>query len=313
MGLAILAAPALSKGEQIRFSRPAKEIAAPSKPDENLPETQSKRVDFSAPGIPAPVIQQQTIIRLPPREEDEDEEDRFSTRGSRRSTDPRRERDGAAGKNLLTPREAFPRDRWRGEPSGPRPEMERALSPVMEFDWDARETSTYQDSSRLDKNAPGDRTMDRKRGAMANREPYGFQNEVLPSSPLSDLFSSRPKEKPGRELLDRRAAFEQMLNPGASIAGRPPGSLEPVPAVPVPNTATPLGVPVFGATAFNPKSADPRDTFNVRDRLHNPMLEDIGKKYSSPSVKPPSSAIDSRLQSPLSRQPTTREFPARKF
>src|SRR5688572_12924247 len=82
---AVLVATAVSNAEQIRFSKPAKEIPAPYKPDENLPETQSKRVNFSTPGIAAPVIPQQTIIHIQPRYEDED--DRLSSRASPRSSE----------------------------------------------------------------------------------------------------------------------------------------------------------------------------------------------------------------------------------
>src|SRR5687767_608194 len=112
---AILVATAASKAEQIRFSKPAQEIPAPYKPEENLPETQSKRPNFSAPGVAAPVMPQQTIIHIQPRYEDED--DRLSTRASRHSSDPRRDprpgRDSVTGQNSLTPREAFPGELWR--------------------------------------------------------------------------------------------------------------------------------------------------------------------------------------------------------
>lgn len=308
----VLVAQAALKAEQIQFSKPAMEIAAPSKAEENLPETRSKRLDFSAPEVARPIIPQQTIIRIQPREEDED--DRFSPRDSSRPTDPRRRKDPASARNSLAPRETYPGELWRGEPPGfRRPDSQRALSPVMDFDWDARESATYQGGSALENRSSGERDVARKRGAPANRDQYGVQNEVLPSSPFSDIFTSRPKEKPSRELLERRAAFEQMLNPGVGIAGRTPGSLEPVPALDVPKSAPSLVMPAIGGAALNPKSADPMQAFNVHERLRGPMLEDIHKRYSAPSASASSTAIDSRLQTPLNRQPTARDFPTRRF
>ncbi len=300
------------RAEQIKISKPAVEIAGPVKVEENLPETRSKRLDFGERDVAVPLMRPpQTIIRIQRQENDEDE--RFSPRGSKRVTDPsRRDSDYFNARNSFGARDARPAQPWNAEPSGfDKSDSQQALSPVMQFDWDARDSSASQRGSFQGTGHSTGRDAARKQPA---RDENRARNETFEASPFRDLFAVQPKEKPSRELVERRAAFERLLNPNAGMAGRSPGSLEPLTALQAPKSAPSIAIATPGVAKFDSRPTDPMQAFNVQhDRLRGPAMDDINKKYSTPAPGASSTPLNSRPQTPLNRQPTTREFPTRKF
>jgi hypothetical protein len=324
--LAVLAGGVPLRADQIEFSKPAVEIATPAKAEEFLPATTSKRLGFDTPQMAPPVVvrQQPAIIRRAPREEDE-EEDRLPFRNSSRSGDTT-----SRNRSVRDPREtklpdALAHPRTGREPLGlERPDSQQALAPVMDLNWDAGESkknptrATLGRSGYGERNDPNDRDRDRSEGHkpafFSGREEDVDRNSGFQVARFSDLFGGAPKEKPSQEILDRRATFEQLLNPGAAVAGRTPGSLEPVPSLD-PTTVVPgLPMPTLGRLKGESRSADPMQAFNVQqDRLRGPSIEDVNRKYSKPASGNSSPALESRFQTPLNRQPTMRELPTRKF
>jgi hypothetical protein len=137
---------------------------------------------------------------------------------------------------------------------------------------------------------------------------------------FSEVFAGRDtrtheKREPSQAMLDRRAAFEQMLNPSAGVAGRMPGALEPVPSLSVPAVSAPgLAIPSIVPPKALVIPADPTVAFNEKhDRLRGRSLEDVNKKYTRPAPAAPQPGVETRFQTPLHRQPVTREFPSRRF
>jgi hypothetical protein len=128
------------------------------------------------------------------------------------------------------------------------------------------------------------------------------------------LFSSRPKEKLGRELLERRAAFEKLLNPNAELAVKSPNSLDPVSALdparpPVTGVMPTLGMPKIAAG-----NRDPMQAYNQQQTsLRGPRMEDVNSRYAPPTGSSAAPNTESRFQRPLSRQPTFHDMPKRKF
>ena len=211
------------------------------------------------------------------------------------------------------------RERSGREPFGLElPDSQRALSPVMDFNWDAREAARSRNPSAFGGSEPGDRDerSERFRPAFsAGRQQETVLERSFQGTRFSDWFGGGPKEKLSQDILDRRAAFEQLLNPSAGVAGRAPGSLEPLPSLEKAALAPGLPMPAtIGRTKGQMNTTDPMEAFNQQhERLRGPSLEDVNKKYASPKSAPASSTVDPRFQTPLNRQPTSREFPTRKF
>ena len=238
---AIIPAFLMVRAEQIQFSKPAVEIATPAKAEEFLPET-SKRLNFDSPQIAPPVIMPQSTIipRLPrPGEEDEDEE-RFPLRRTGRSEESGRRKFGDRfGDRDTRGRAMAPDDlfasRSRKDPFALEfPDAQRALSPVMDFNWDARETAksrNYSPFGGLDPDDREERTDALKPSFSAGRPQEELSERSFQVARFSDWFGGSPKEKPSPDIVNRRAAFEQLLNPSVGVGGRAPGSLEPLPAL----------------------------------------------------------------------------------
>ena len=77
--LVVFAAAATLNAEQIQFSKPAVEIAAPPKGEQYLPSIKEERIEFGAPAVAPTIVRPEAaIIRRAPRdgEEEEDEDGR---------------------------------------------------------------------------------------------------------------------------------------------------------------------------------------------------------------------------------------------
>lgn len=321
VALTVLAAPALPGAEPIRFSKPAVEIAAPDRAEPRLPEARVKGFDFSTPPGAAPMTQpmmsQPSIILLEPRGRNEEETDDRSGRrnlrdlhklpGSIRDQGEQNQKDPrfSAGATLLNPpypnRVNMPglNDSLR---TG-RPENSRSLSPVTNFDWEERDSTTE----------PGGSSFQNQKD-QRNRDPFAVQDDKSETATrnrsLFDLFSARPKEKPTPDQIEHRAAFEQLLNPHAAVAIKGPNSLNPVSAL---NSSRPPSSTTL--PTINAGSRDPMQAYNQQQtRLRGPRMEDVNSRYAPRSDAPTATKkTESRFQTPLSRQPTMHDIPNRKF
>jgi hypothetical protein len=321
--VAVVATALAVRAEQIQFSKPAVEIAAPARAEEFLPSTSSKRLDFDAPQVAPPVMMPQATIigRLPRHDEADEEEKRFSRHhrpGRWEESGLRKLSDRDSRDRIMAPKDGFP-SRPNTDSFGLElPGSQRALSPVMDFNWDARDAAKSRNASFFG----NPDTVDRNERSELFRSAFsagGQQESVSERSfqgaRFSDWFGGGPKEKPSQDILERRTAFEQLLNPDAGVAGRAPGSLEPLPSLDRTTLAPGLPMPtISGRPKGQMNAADPMEAFNQQhSRLRGPSLDDVNKKYDRPKSAPVSSVVDSRFQTPLNRQPTSREFPTRKF
>lgn len=313
MTLGLAGAVTATAGEPIRFSKPAVALAAPAKEQADLPELRTKRMGFSAPEMEPSVAQPPPpILRVPPRDEKRDDR-HWLLRDPKIFSDPDRDSGETTSANPHSGRTASP---WSNDRLGMQtPDSMRALAPVTDFNWNARESGSHQrDVFGNNPSVKGDRNDTRPRSPFGTREDSSAGSDAFRPSPLFEMFGARPKEKPNTGPSERRAAFEQLLNPSAGPAGKGPNSLEPV--VGAPDTAkrsAPLALPTIGGSKLESKPTDPMTAFNQQhDRLRGPVFEGIEKKYSTPAAAP-ISPLDPRYQTPLNRQPTVHEFPARKF
>jgi hypothetical protein len=311
MGLGFLVAVTSGgAGEPIRFSKPAVALAAPTKEQSKLPEPRSKGMDFSAPDLEPPMaVPPQPVVRLQPR--DEKREDlHWLLRTPKMFSDPDEpdsERSSPANPNF--PGNVFLRPPGGSDPFVmPSPDSSRALAPVTDFNWDARDANHR--SREGGKAAQNDA---RTRSPFAGHNVSDADSRLNAGRPalIRDLFNAQPKEKPRAVEIERQAAFHELLNPNAEPGGQGPNSLHPV--VNAPDVKLPvLGIPSI-AGQINSKSVDPMTAFNQRhERLRGSGVEDINKKYSTPPP-PARPSLDPRLPPPLNRQPAVHEFPTRKF
>ncbi len=321
--LAVLAGGIPLLADQIEFSRPTVEIATPVKAEEFLPETTTKRLGFQSPQMLPDVIRPQpAIIRRSTREEDENE-DRFPFRNSNRSGETALRKRSARDSRETTLPDGLSHPRTGRDPFAlDRQESQPALAPMMDLNWDARESSKNPNHATLGRYGSGERKDRNDRERNDERKPAFFagrsedvdRENGFQTARFSDLLDLSPKEKPSQEILDRRASFEQLLNPGTAMAGRTPGSLEPVPSLDGATVVPGLPMPTIGRMKAETRSADPMQAFNgQQDRLRGPTIEDVNRKYSRPASAQSSSTLDSRFQTPLNRQPTVRELPSRRF
>lgn len=330
--LALGGAALVGRGESIQFSKPAVSIAEPSRMVENAPPAESRRLSIDAPDIAPPVIMPMptVIIRRERLDRDDEENDDprrlpYASRNEReeplwRGNSRRQSSASARSTRFESPlgADAFPFQRGTFH----QPDSQRGLSPVTDLNWDARDNKVEKDNSLFGK--PGDSRWDERNAARltmfaddADRDVGG--GKMFQPTRFSDLFGNREprmheKQEPSQAMLDRREAFERMLNPSVGIAGRMPGALEPVPSLGPAAPAAGFGVPTIAPAKVAVKLADPTEAFNQKhDRLRGPTLEDVNKKYSQPAPPAAQPGLESRFQAPLNRQPITREFPTRRF
>jgi hypothetical protein len=331
--LTICSSPALPGAEPIRFSKPAVAIAAPDRAEPKLPESRVTGLDFSAPPVAAPMTQPMmvppSIIFLDPRDRkggrEDESDDRTGRRdlydlkelrklpGLRRDQREQGQKDlrGSDGNTTLNPfnpnRTKLPglNDPWQ---TG-RSENSPSLSPVTKFDWEESDSSVETGGS-----------SSRNRKGQRNRNPNPFdvqtdEEDGSPRSPSSfDLFSSRPKEKPSRELIEHRAAFEKLLNPNTELAIKSPNSLDPVSELDPTRPASSVTMPTLGQPKINGSAHDPMQAYNQQQTsLRGPRMEDVNSRYAPSTSASSAPNIPARFQTPLSRQPTMHDLPSRKF
>jgi hypothetical protein len=330
---AFLAAAAVVNAEQIQFSKPAVEIAAPVQGEHFLPATKEERLQFETPAMAPPVIMPEpAIIRRGSRDEEEDVNERSSFRNGRlqaarpngrnSETTLLRRRSDSGRRDALSPDSYEQMRANKDKFSLDRPENSKALAPVTDLGWDGRDSqkSRSPSSGWMGRDNGKEGEPDAKRPILPftfGREEEEMRNNGFKSGRLTGWFGEETKAKAAQEVLGRRAAFEQLLNPGSGVAGRMASSLEPLPSLnesraPIPG----LTLPTIGQMKSDVRVTDPMQAFNAQqDRLRGPALDDPNRKYAQPAAAPApaASTASSRFQTPLNRQPTAREFPSRRF
>lgn len=307
----------VSAGDAIRFSKPAIAIAAPPKIESNLPEIRERGLDFSdqnpdqapaAPFRPSPP----PMMRNDPRNEEPDNT-HWLLRTPKIFTDPgeekaRKQARQEARDNPFAPKtenQRAPSPFMKDMATQMRSDASRSLSPVTDLDWRPGDPANGRKESRRD--GPG------AASPYAQRDDLPFGPETGRPTPLIDLTGGRPPEKLSASQKQRRTDFEQLLNPNAGPAGKGPNSLQPVVDAANAKSSTPA-IPTAGASAFDPRSADPMHSLNQqRDRLRGPVLEDVNKRYNPVPASGSGSPYDSGNNAQKTRPPLTREFPTRKF
>lgn len=306
-------------GESIQFSKPLLAIVVPPKPLENLPEARTRTIDFSGPEVEQPAVMPRSpVMRANPREEKEKKDDRhWLLQDPKIFSDPNRDQE-EANKDKVQPGLGKKLSPETGKPRDPlnlkRPGAPGSLTPEGDFNWQAHDTVRRPDDA-LWANRPG--SLEKKN----ERSPVGLRDESTKNGLYFDAFNTRPKEieKPTRAQLERRASFEELLNPGhanVGLSGRLPGSLDPVtsPDAVVAPAVAKLPGPVVPNVST--KTADPMQAFNLQhERLRGPVFEDPYKKYSNPNATPSAAptAIQPNQLSPLMRSSAPHEIPSRRF
>lgn len=302
-------------GEAIRFSKPAVPLAAPPKAESDLPEERERGLDFSNPNFEPPVA---PPVRPPPpmlRQEPRDVE-RDSTPKLLRTpamfTDPeeekaRKEALKEARNNPFAPvteKKPAPSPFTKDMSAQMRSDEPRSLAPITELDWQPGEAGRDRNDARRGRSGAGQYQL--------RSEDSQFGPESGRATPLFDFSGARPPEKPTPAQLQRRADFEQLLNPNAGPAGQGPNSLQPVINAADAKSAVPV-LPAGGGSGFDPRATDPMSVLNQqRERMRGPVIEDVNKRYNPLPAPAAGSPYDSG-GTPLNRKPLTREIPSRKF
>lgn len=322
----------LMAGERIQFSKPAVDLAMPGK-EANLPEPRERTMEFGSappPGMDAPMQVRPQIIPLPNRRREEEDLSPLALRDpNRRFERAMQDRDRVNGRDPMDLRDPArmrnPSQRelengvapnsWPIDPANPRRNDEaRSLSPITEFGWEAREPGRRSTEVGRSGRNSADRENQRE---PRERSPFdaaeNSSGDAYRSSSPFEIFPSRTKEKPTAQQLERRANFEKLLNPSADPVVKGPGSLDPVDSAASPQ-ATGLQMPILGrGMTPNQPPTDSTTAFNrQQDRWKGPVFDSAYKKYAPPAAAIPS-PIAAPLQTPLNRQPTTHEFPTRRF
>lgn len=335
-------------GEPIRFSKPAVPIAIEEK-EQEMPKARARGFDFPGADLAQPMVlppqQPQPFVRMERKDREEDHVPRL-LRTPKMFSDPEEEkRRNEAESGFWASRQNWNSAQQSPFSSGAHPVQKKenkaaALSPETDFQWRPEETLERRDESpwnarRNDDDRRDLRERDRERnglrdherghdaeGALASgfnpltprREETAFEAHGMRNNWATDLISAaQPKQKPTTAELERRAAFEQLINPNAPVGGK--GLVDSLQPVVKAEDASPanLAVPTLGMRGVpQPASRDPMDELNRRhERLRGPVMEDINKKYSATPQKPVTT-YQPAYQSPLMRQPTEREFPTRR-
>ncbi len=334
LALASSASLFLSGAERIRFSRPAVPLAQPGQEFTSLPEPKEPNMDFGssvppsaldsasqmrARRIPLPIRRPEPedlsplALRDPNRKFEQAMQDKDRMNGR----DPLDLRDPSKMRDATQPgpeKEAAPAA-WSLDPSNIRRKNEgRSLLPTPEFGRDELESGRRSaESGRTGRNAT-DREKQRERNPFDVVEKIG--NDAYRSGSPFEIYSPQSREKPTAQQMERRAAFEKLLNPSAESTVKGPGSLDPVTANAAPaQPVAGLHLPVLGRGTSLPGQSptDPTVTFNrQQERWSGPVFESEHKRYMPPAAAAPSPTA-APFQTPLNRQPTVREFPVRRF
>ncbi len=324
VALSVVVAALAARGEPIRFSTPAVPLVAPAREQVGLPEARSKGFGFE-PEInqPMPQVRSAPVRIITPRDDqDRDMNDRRWTRDSRMFPEPNDKlTDKPVDPRAMAPEKK--RSPWLRENLGMKaPETVRSLAPVDEFGWDPRKAASPKNAFTPATAFGGNQREDFIRSPFATLDERNRKIDSTRSSPMFDTFGAQliEKERLTAGQKARAAEFHQMLNPAAGPA-RVPGALEPVVAVAgTANRNTPLTAPTLGGltpaqSRLDAGLADPMTAFNRQNTsVRVGGFSEFDKKPAAPAIRPqPASSIEANFAIPLNRQPTTREFPKRKF
>jgi hypothetical protein len=307
--LALVCTDQLVWADAIQFSKPVVAIAVPPKEEVEIIERRAKTIDFSGASAQQPVVQQpqpQPVRRVEPREREEAEEISKS----------RLHRDSQNPFDVLDRPDA--RDPFAAKKSSltdERIDSTRALAPVNDFSWDPRRQDIHTKNSVTERRSGFRDDGSWRRDDSAQRKGHAENNEGNALDSITGHVA-RQKEKPTPARAEYRAAFERLINPTATISSRPAGSLEPVTESDIAKPAPPPVVPPgFARTKSDNGPIDPTEAFNIRHVYGGSEWYEREKKYASPTSRKPGtlSERESLFQTPLMRQPTVHEFPARKF
>jgi len=317
-------------GDAIIFSKPSVPIASPPR-DESIPEPRAPIFDLSLPAPQQPIVTPppEAIIRVPGRNEIPDDRHPL-LREPRIFSDPDEEKKRKeARENPLSTVSAAargPSPFLYDVMSPERQEQLRALSPVREMNADSRNILGQRNGLGWER-SPWDNSSDGDRRELDQlRSPFNPRDDARRYDPrfdsradlrgdfarpgsFSDALGGRMKEKMTPAQLERRAEFEQLINPNSAVPGRGPNALEPVANAADARPAN-LAIPTVGGARVSPH-VDPMTTFNQQhERLRGPVVEDVNKKFNSQASPSPYSG---NSQTPQKLPPLTREFPQRKF
>ena len=279
----------------------------------------------SAPpsGVDA-MMQRPQMIPIPSRRREEEELSPLDLRNpNRKFEQAMKDMDRRTGRDPLDLRDPSKmrdpsRRGWDNDPSSSDPlnpkrkDEPRSLSPITEFGWEARDAGRRStESGRSGNNAKDREKTPRERSPFDVPENPG-SDASRPSSPF-EMFASRTREKPTAQQLERRAGFDKLMNPNAELVAKGSGSLDPVDAAAAPPPAgSPIPMLGRGLTPLPPLS-DPTAAFNrQQERWKAPSFDSAYQKYAAPAALAPA-PVAKPLQVPLNRQPTTHEFPGRRF
>jgi hypothetical protein len=285
-----------------------------------LPEPRSRGMDFASPEVERPMTvppPQQPIVRVE-RRDDPEAGLHPLLRTPKIFTDPDEQKlSSDPARNLSLPGSVLSRPPpWSSENKFGRSGADSSLSPVMDPNWDARDSNRRSKDSKDSKDSTkNDRNDSRTRSPFGTQEDSDSKFDAGRSQSVRDLFTAHVKEKPKALELERQAAFQQLLNPNAESGAKTPSSLQPVVSATEVKPGA-LGIPTVGGNSgLTPRNSDPMAAFNRQhERLRGPVIEDINKKYSAQSAPPAkTSTLDPRVPLPLNRQPAVHEFPNRKF
>jgi hypothetical protein len=326
--LAVVATATTAWADAIQFSKPVIEIATPDKEQPSLPKARSKAVDISSPDqMEAPIAAPPPMVR--PKTRDRDDDDDTGRHPLLRN--PAKFPDAVGRDNERNPKLSSTSRKSSDSQSSSAygrngKETDQSLSPITNPDWDLRDRDSNRDSDRHRKDPFSanlttkserkdrtDRNDSRQKDAYESREQDEPGRADGLNSTAFDSFTFRAKENPTSAQVERRAAFDQLLNPSGS-PGRQAGSLEPVSGLESPKPTTPIGMPMLGGGMFDKSSAGPSEAFKAQpNRPHAPVAEDLAKRFSLQSKPAVTAPVDARFESSLMRQPTVHDIPSRKF
>jgi hypothetical protein len=328
VALAFVAAAGWLRADAIIFSKPAVPLAVPPKAEDALPKF---NVDEEMDFMPTPLQPQQPMITTPrvietqrPRDPDDDEKEHWLLRDPFKNRDP-------MGKNPLkeqTKKDPI-RAPWQVQAMKKREKDEiRSLAPVKEFDWNEsdprRKNGDLLSEWRRDQQEkPSTDERERHDPLQPRKDRRNERHDPLQPPMNFESFGNRTYEKPTMAQLERRAAFEQLLNPTAPANVKQLGSLEPVLSMDALKTPKPLApAPLPSLNTANARidrldrgPLDPTAQFRERQsRLYeSDALQDPNQRYAVQPKSTSPKVAEPIYKTPLLQQPIRRDIPSRQF
>jgi len=286
-------------GERIIFSKPDGIIIAPdAQMEARLPNNENHSILFAPQPAAPPVFYVPPRPQMDPSRPTEhrtlfDEPELFSDK-SLGDVNPNKR------PQLATPWSTAPFDLTRGG------NPDRALSPIRQYDWTPEGDST--------KKAAKD-TLETQRhldSGLFGRLREQDQNPRDES--LGGFFNSPSKHELTRGELERKAEWNQLLNPTLpSVSGRE--HVSDFASAPTETARIPGPLLVSPSEPPPRASLDPMQNYNDQQRRwRGPSMEDLNRKvFGNPAPKPETTPETADRRPSLMRQPTFQDFPGRKF